>query len=92
LPKEWVLQRVDPKEVEIKLKGPRTSFYLNIKERIKFYPRFKMQTGPQRVRVYATDFSYPKGLVMDDYDPHYISIILGRNKKDVSSAEEVNSK
>ncbi len=78
LPEEWKISAIDPREVEVKLRGPRTAFYLNIKDRIKLYPDVKIQTGPQEIRIHSDNFVLPKGLVLDDYDPHYVKVTLER--------------
>lgn len=78
LPAEWEVTEIHPKDVEVKLRGPRTAFYLNIKDRIKVYPNVKIQEGSQRIRVYMNNFIFPKGLILDDHDPHYIHVTLSK--------------
>jgi diadenylate cyclase len=80
LPAEWEIPEMNPKELDVTLRGPRSAFYLSIRDRIKVYLNIKMQTGTQRVRVYTNDFTIPKGLILDDYDPHYINITLDKKK------------
>jgi uncharacterized protein (TIGR00159 family) len=87
LPSEWSIVDIDPKALEIRLKGPRTSFYLNIRDRIKVYPDIKMQSGPQRIRVYEKNFVYPKSLNLDEYDPHYISVTLDKKPQEITPQE-----
>jgi uncharacterized protein (TIGR00159 family) len=81
LPAEWEITEIHPKNVEIKLRGPRTAFYLNIKDRIKIYPNIKIKDGSQRIRIYTNSFTVPKGLILDDHDPHYINVTLSRKSK-----------
>jgi len=78
LPAEWEVQELSPEDIEVNLRGPRSAFYLNIKDRITVYPNIKIQEGPQRIRVYENNFSVPKGLTLDDYEPHYIKVKLGK--------------
>lgn len=78
LPAEWKLTDMKPKEMDVKLRGPRTAFYLNIQDRIKVYPTIKIVAGEQRIRVYENNFTVPKGLILDDFDPHYVIIALDR--------------
>ncbi|UCD34266.1 MAG: diadenylate cyclase [Nitrospiraceae bacterium] len=76
LPGEWKVAEIIPRDVEVNLRGPRSAFYFNIRDRIKVYPEIKLQEGPQQVRVLSDDFTFPKGLILDSYDPHTIKIIL----------------
>ena len=77
---EWEITDMKPKDIEVKLRGPRTAFFLNIKDRIKVYPNIKILAGTQRVRVYENNFTVPKGLILDDHDPHHFTITLDRKK------------
>ena len=88
LPAEWEIIDMNPKEVEVELRGPRTAFYLNIKDRITVYPNIKIVAGQQRIRVYENNFTIPKGLMLDDHEPHYITITLDRKKRAVSNGLE----
>lgn len=88
LPVEWEIKDLNPKEMDIKLRGPRTAFYLNIQDRIMIYPNVKIVAGQQRIRVYQNNFTIPKGLILDDYDPHYITITLDMKKPAADAVPE----
>ena len=88
LPAEWEITDMNPKEIEVELRGPRTAFYLNIQDRIKVYPNIKIVAGQQRIRVYENNFTIPKGLTLDDHEPHYITIMLDMKKSAESTGPE----
>lgn len=78
LPSEWAVTKIRPIEVEATFRGPRTAFYFNINNRVKVYPDFKKTKGEQRIRVHSEDFVYPKGIILENFNPHYIDIVLDK--------------
>jgi len=88
-PSEWTITEVDPPEVEVTFRGPRTAFFFLLKDQIKLYMDLKMQKGNQRLRVYTDNFTYPKQLVLEDYEPKYIKVILDKAVKEEKGAVKI---
>jgi uncharacterized protein (TIGR00159 family) len=92
LPAEWTVTSIDPPDVEVKLRGPRTAFYLNIKDRIKLFPDIKMKKGAQKIRILESHFTLPKGVTLDEYDPRNITITFDSPpQKEPAKAKGKNS-
>lgn len=89
LPVEWQITNIDPAEVEVKLRGARTAFYLNARDRIKVYPNIKMKAGRQRVQVYTHNFIVPGGLMLDDHEPRSIVVTLARKNPGAEAGREM---
>jgi len=82
LPAEWEVTKVDPKEVEVTVRGPRASFYFAINDRVKLYLDMNLEKGTQEVRLYKDNFTVPKGLVLDHFEPEHVKIILDKTLVD----------
>jgi len=74
----WVVSEIDPREIEVTLKGPRRLFYFKIKDRVKLYLDVKMQKGAQKLKISPEDFIFPKQLILEEYDPHYVKVVLDK--------------
>ena len=78
-PAEWVIKELEPKEVEVTLRGPRTAFYFNVKDRLKLSVHMERREGIQQIHISTNNFVFPKGLVVDDFDPRDIRVVFDKN-------------
>jgi uncharacterized protein (TIGR00159 family) len=92
IPAEWKITDIEPESIEVRLRGARTAFYFDIKDRIKFYPNIKIQPGTQEVRVYTNNFILPKGLILEDHEPHYIKVTLSEQSKSIGQPKSKKKK
>ena len=83
LPEEWGIAAINPEEIEVTVRGPRTSFYFNVTDRIKVYMDMKIVKGPQSIRLYKDNFTVPKGLIVEHFDPEYIEVTLDKKQKEL---------
>ncbi len=90
IPAEWQIMDTQPEHVEVKLRGPRSAFYFDIRDRIKLYSNIKLKAGTQQVRVYTNNFIIPKGLILEDHDPHYIKVTLSKKTKSIEPPKSKN--
>jgi diadenylate cyclase len=65
---------VDPKEIEVVLKGTRGDFYFLKKGRIKVFLNLKPVKGEQIVNIYPHNVVLPKSVVLDSFGPHEVKI------------------
>ena len=88
LPAEWVVSEIDPREIEVTLKGPRTAFYFNPHDRIKLNLDMKIEKGTQRIKVYREDFMLPKGSLLEHFDPKTVRIVLDRKQREEKKSDK----
>lgn len=80
VPNTWSVKEIEPKEIEVVLKGTRADFYFIKKDRIKVFLNLKLSTGFQKVPVYSHNFVLPKSIVLDSFEPHEIKVLLESEK------------
>lgn len=81
VPSSWSVQGIEPKEIEVVLKGTRADFYFIKKNRIKVFLNLKLSEGFQEVPVYSHNFVLPKSIVLDSFEPREIKVILDQKEE-----------
>ncbi|MFH0754358.1 MAG: diadenylate cyclase [Candidatus Omnitrophota bacterium] len=76
IPAGWEVRGIEPKEIEVVLKGTRADFYFIKKERIKAFLNLKMVNGLQEVPVHLHNIILPKSVVLDSFEPHAVKVML----------------
>ena len=76
LPSPWAVKEIEPKAVEVALKGTRKDFYFLKRDRIKVFINPKPGEGTQRIPVYAHNILLPNDVVLESFEPHEVSVSL----------------
>lgn len=68
----FTIAEVNPEKVYVTLGGPRNSFFFLSPQKIKFEAKPDLKLGLQKVRIYPSDFEFPKNLSMEVLAPQEI--------------------
>ncbi|MCB9799988.1 MAG: diadenylate cyclase [Candidatus Omnitrophica bacterium] len=82
---EWNVKEMVPKNVYVTFGGPRNAFYFLSPKRIKLYLNLPERGGQQTVRIYPTDFEFPKNLTMEVLAPQEIKVSLEHREAKLSA-------
>lgn len=82
LPKAWKVTQIDPKDVTVTFRGPRSAFYFFTRERVKLYLKLKLKDGAQNVRLFSSDLTFPKDMVVEYIEPKSVSVIMEKTSSE----------
>jgi uncharacterized protein (TIGR00159 family) len=77
----WVIRAFEPREIEAQFHGPRSAFYFVRRDQIGLRVKARSKKGALEVPVSAENFSYPKNLVLDRFEPRSIQVTAEKKGK-----------
>jgi len=80
LPLSWIVEKMEPKEVVITLKGQRRDFFLMNKNSIKINLDFKLQEREQYIKIHPEEIVFPKKLELKYVEPADLKIKVKKEK------------
>ncbi|MDP3919431.1 MAG: diadenylate cyclase [Candidatus Omnitrophota bacterium] len=86
-----VMAEVKPDKVYVTLGGPRSSFFFLAPKKIKFIVSPEAKKGTQKVRIYPSDFEFPKDLTMEVLAPQEIEFRIADRPAPENKSEENSS-
>jgi diadenylate cyclase len=78
LPHPWVVEKIDPAEIAVTFRGPRSAFFAFSKDKVNLFPKFKMEAGSQKVKIHTNDLAFPKNIYFEDFDIEQIHVVIGK--------------
>ena len=76
LPQTWEVVELEPRVLEVTLRGPRRLFIFLTGDRIKFSPKIRLEPGVQKIRVYSNQIGFPKNIELESFDPKILKLHL----------------
>jgi hypothetical protein len=78
LPSPWKVEKVDPDEVDVLLRGPRRAFFLLRPEKCGATVRARLREGSQNITLMPDDFSFPDDLAVERVEPQRVKVEVTR--------------
>lgn len=76
VPSSWSVREIEPKEIEVVLKGTRADFYFMRRKPAKVFLNLKLMQGLQSMPIYSHDLSVPKNFNLDSFEPREVKVVL----------------
>lgn len=75
LPSGISISDVDPNEIELTFSGPRRNIYFLRRDNLRMHLKsLNLRKGPQIIRIFGTDMSFPKNVTLDSIYPSRVKI------------------
>jgi len=81
VPQPWVVESIEPKNVEVTLHGPRKAFYFISSDQFKLSLNLKQHKGEQMLKIHPEDFDFPKSTQLNNFEPKAVKVIMKKNNK-----------
>jgi diadenylate cyclase len=88
LPSSLEVKAVSPKEVDVKLSGPRRAFYFFSADKIKLFLKlWNLESGFHKIKINRADLSFPKPLILEGIEPPAVRVCLEESPKNTPDTE-----
>lgn len=90
LPSTLTLRALSPKEVDVRLSGPRRAFYFLSAQKVKLFVKlWNLERGFHKIKINRADLSFPKSLVLEGVEPPTLRIYLEETRNPPAEEDAV---
>lgn len=76
LPEPWTVEKIEPAEIEVVLKGTRGNFYFLRRDRVKVFLNLKPVKNGGEIPVHSHNILLPSNIVLESFAPHSVAVSL----------------
>lgn len=82
LPSTLAVRALTPKEVDVRLSGPRRAFYFFSAGKIRLFLKlWNLERGFHKIKINRSDLSFPKSLVLEGIEPPALRVYLEETRQ-----------